>query len=229
MRRLSTIAALITVAVAAPRSTAQTIDFENIPGTGYQQLASYTQNGFTLTPGAGSTSLFGSHGPFMPDGTTPNPNYPGSRALFHQDPNATITLSQVGGGPFRLTSIDVTELNPGTGQSVPLNFTGELAGGGTVTQAFTLDGTFGFQTLTFPTTFTDLSLVRWTQESQFHQFDNIVLVPVPEPSTVLGFAALCGGALGLIRRYRRRQSSSPAGSSSESAADFMTSRSSTVA
>ena len=105
--------------------------------------------------------------------------------------------------------------------------TGNKATGGTVSANFTLDGTFGYQTLTF-SEFTNLSSVSWVQQSQFHQFDTIVVVPVPEPATVLGFAAACGGALGLIRRYRRRHSS-PAGSSSESAGDFITSRSSTVA
>ena len=85
MRRFTTLAALLAVAFTAPRSAAQVIDFESITG-GYQTLSSYTEDGFTLTPGAGATSLFGSHGPS-------DANFPGSRALFHQDPGASITLT----------------------------------------------------------------------------------------------------------------------------------------
>jgi hypothetical protein len=218
MRRSSVLVALFAVAVTAPRSAAQTIDFESIASPNYQTLSSYTEDGFTLTPGAGATGLFGSYG-----STQNQTNYTGSTALFHQDDGATITLTQVGGGAFNLSSIDVSELfNSGT-QTVPLNFTGNKAGGGTVSAHFDLDGTFGNQTLTF-NDFTNLSSVTWTQESEFHQFDNIVVAPVPEPATVLGVAALGGGLLGLVRRYRRRYSSSP-----DTAGDFITSRNSTVA
>ncbi len=217
MRHSSVLVALFAVAVIAPRSAAQTIDFESIASPNYQTLSSYTEDGFTLTPGAGATGLFGSYG-------STDSNYTGSQALFHQDDGATITLTQVGGGAFNLSSIDVSELfKSGTTQAVPLNFTGTKAGGGPVSAHFDLDGTFGNQTLTF-NDFTNLSSVTWVQESQFHQFDNIVVAPVPEPATVLGIAALGGGVLGLVRRYRRRYSSSP-----DAAGDFITSRNSTVA
>jgi hypothetical protein len=222
MRRFSTLAALLAVAVAAPHSTAQvTLDFDNLGSANFQTFPSVTEDGFTLTPGgAGVNDVFGMHGSSQTD-------YPGSPALFHQTGGMTITLTQVGGDPFNLTSMQVSELRNSGTQSVPLNFTGNKATGGTVSANFTLDGTFGFQTLTF-SEFTNLSSVSWVQQSQFHQFDTIVVAPVPEPATVLGFAAACGGALGLIRRYRRRHSS-PADSSSGPAGDFMTSRSSTVA
>src|SRR5262245_22425329 len=133
MCRLPVLATLLTVAVAAPRSTAQiTIDFNALGGANYQTFPSVTEEGFTLTPGAGETAVFGMYG-------STQPNYPGSPALFHQDPGSTITLTQVGGGPFDLTSIDVSELvNDGTTQTVPLNFTGTKEGGGTVSANFTL-------------------------------------------------------------------------------------------
>jgi hypothetical protein len=199
MRRLSSLAALLAIVFTASRASAQVIDFESIQGPTFLSIGpSYTEDGFTLTAGAGEPTAFARWG-------TGDPQYPGSTALFHQSNSgtSTITLTQVGGGPFDLASMQISELNTGTGQSVPLNFTGTKAGGGTVTASFTLDGNFGFQTFTF-NDFTNLTSVSWVQESQFHQFDLITVAPVPEPTTVLGFAALCGGALGLVRRYRRR-------------------------
>jgi hypothetical protein len=200
MRRTTVIVALFAVILTAPRSAAQTIDFESIAGPDFLSVGpSYTEAGFTLTAGAGNPTSFARWG-------TTQPDYPGSTALFHQSDTgtSTITLTQVGGGAFNLSSIQVSELfNLGTPQTVPVNFTGTKAVGGPVSANFTLNGTFGFETLTFSSDFTELTSVSWVQESEFHQFDNIVVAPVPEPATALGFAALCGGAVGLVRRYRK--------------------------
>ncbi len=89
----------------------------------------------------------------------------------------TTTLTSVDGSAFTLESIDLAEV-VGAGT---ITFTGEIFGGGTVTQNFTLDGDPGFETLVFSDVFPDVDFtnlvsVSWTQAlGEVYQFDNIVL------------------------------------------------------
>lgn len=96
-----------------------------------------------------------------------------STAVFLNSKLGTTTLTSVDGSTFTLESIDLAELG-GVG---PVTFTGEIFGGGTVTQTFTLDGDSGFETLKFGDDFTNLVSVSWDQGTLLttHQFDNIVL------------------------------------------------------
>jgi hypothetical protein len=112
-----------------------------------------------------------------------HPGFFGSTALF---PNtfarSDVTLTRVGGGTFNILSIDLIEhfypLTPHT------SFTGHLAGGGTISVNFNLDGLQGFQTFNFPSTFQNLESVTWTHEgsADAFRFDNITLaLPAPPP------------------------------------------------
>jgi len=164
--------------------------------------STYSEDGFTLTTG-GSLRFFG----------TLDSRFSGSTALFNGIPNGITELTQTNGNPFTLTSIDLAELNGSNVASV--TFLGNLFGGGTVTQTFTLDGmAFGAETFSFSNVFTNLTSLTWTQVTPFHQFDNIVvdgmvyvpvldgMVYVPEPATLtlLGIGLLGGG----VARFRKR-------------------------
>src|SRR5438874_13543449 len=102
--------------------------------------------------------------------------YAGSAGLHLRTANAQITLTRVGGASFDFVSIGLSVLSKG-GASPPVTFTGHPAGGGTVTVTFT-PTEFGFQMFTLPLTFSNLTSVTWNQgtnESNAHQFDNIVI------------------------------------------------------
>jgi hypothetical protein len=73
-----------------------------------------------------------------------------------------------------------------------VTFIGDLFGGGTVSNSFTLDGLFGSQTFVF-SGFGSVTKMSWGQDPQFvgqtHQFDNIVAsanngTAVPEPASL---------------------------------------------
>lgn len=153
----------------------------NIQGT------SYAEDGFVIT----GTSL-GTFGTLESRST-------GSTALVEDTIGGVIELRSSDGSPFDLISIDLAELN---GPSVAVvTFTGDLVGGGTVTQAFSLDGAaFGPEIFSFGPGFKDLTAVRWTQVSPFHQFDNIV-AEVPEPSSG---ALIFAGTLGVLAAHAHR-------------------------
>ena len=67
--------------------------------------------------------------------------------MFENTPNGVTELAQTGGGSYLLGSIELAKLN---GPSVVnVTFAGNLTGGGTVTQTFTLAGLPGAETFTF--------------------------------------------------------------------------------
>jgi hypothetical protein len=155
-------------------------------------LNPYVESGFQIT-GDSSGLYYAQQNNF---------EYAGSAGLQERVSAGTITLSQVGGHSFDLDSIDLSILDPGA-TSPPVTFTGFFAGGGSITETFQ-PLSFGFTSFTF-SGFTGLADVQWNQgccESSAHQFDNIVVDGVPEPSTwammILGF-----GGIGFMA-YRRR-------------------------
>ncbi|WP_310484049.1 hypothetical protein [Chamaesiphon sp. VAR_48_metabat_403] len=124
---------------------------------------SYTEDGFTVSQvGTQSSSLavWGNQSTF----------YPGSTALFNNASGGVTRLTQVGGGAFTLSSIDLVDLfnEP---RSTPVTFTGLKADTTTITQNFTTSE-IGLTTFNF-TNFTNLVSVDWDQVFPFHQFDNI--------------------------------------------------------
>lgn len=160
---------------------------------------SYTEDGFTVSQvGTQSSQLavFGNQ----------ETRYPGSTALFNNTGNGLIRLTQVGGGAFTLSSIDLTSLNGNN--FVPVTFTGTRADTTTVSQTFTTDALLNtLETFNF-TNFTNLASVDWTQASPFHQFDNINVsssTAVPEPFTVLGTIFGAGYGVALKRKLAKAQ------------------------
>ncbi|MCZ6481806.1 MAG: hypothetical protein O6757_00955, partial [Alphaproteobacteria bacterium] len=147
------------------------IDFDTLlsVGSGFIGVGSpYTEDGFSL-----STDGFFEFASWQ----TLSANFPGSPALFDNTPGDITVLTLDGGGSFDLESIDLSEAFAIGGVGT-YTFTGELSGGGTVTQTFTLDGTFGFETFNFGDDFNDVISVEFgAQLSPFYQFDNIGIVP----------------------------------------------------
>lgn len=137
---------------------------------------------------------------------TLNPRYAGSAALAALNPNSITTLARVDGAAFDLFSIDIARLNKssdGSTTSIPLTFTAVKEDGSSFTPvaATVVVGNDQFQTVNFTTT-TEVTSVSWGQESPFHQFDNVTVSAVPEP-TSLAFLGVGLGVAG-VRRARRK-------------------------
>lgn len=193
-----TIAAAI-AALSIGGAHAAVIDFqslEHVDNVNKDEGFTYSEDGFTLTE-ENMNQGFHTFG-------TLESRYSGSTALFNDTIGGVTKLVKDGGGVFDLNSIDLAELNGNRVATV--TFTGNLSGGGTVTQSFTLDGNaFAPETFSF-VGFTNLVSVTWGQDSPFHQFDNIVLdenlAPVPVPASLpLVLTALAG--LGFASRRKK--------------------------
>jgi len=195
----SLVAALVCMSGVPVQGGDIVLNFSDVPPGTLTVFNPYMSQGFTLTSTSGGF-VFNSpdtgNGSSQPIGN--NPFYAGANGLAAFSP-ATITLSQTSGEPFSLLSIDLArnfEFDP----APTVTFTGTLAGGGTVSETFTVTTPPGppasFQTFDF-TGFTGLSSVSWDQPvftQGLHQFTNITLSTgvVPEPSAltllVLGLA-----------------------------------------
>jgi hypothetical protein len=181
------------------------LDFTDIPIPGGTDSAPfftpYMSQGFTLTatnPPTGFSAGFQAHGPnsifFM-----------GEIGLVAfaplAPPDNVIQLTQTNGKPFALLSIDLARNFP-FDPAPTVTFTGVLAGGGTVTESFTVTTPIGvraFQTFNF-TGFGDVTSVSWGQPpvaDGLHQFTDVVLDtnPFPEPGSLTLYVL---GALGML-------------------------------
>jgi len=195
-------------------ATPITLDFESLRQDNArinQQGTVVSEDGFTVTALSGELNTAG----------TLDPSFPGSTALFQGISASEIALTPTVGGPFdsvpfNLLSIDLVELpnfiRLPNGEVVPLDlgqfditFFGTTRNGTTVTNTFTITNFFTTETFSFRG-FTNLVSVNWFQGgggegNQTHQFDNIVIRPIPEPSTML----LLGSGLAGLGWYRRRR------------------------
>ncbi|NCQ90266.1 MAG: PEP-CTERM sorting domain-containing protein [Microcystis aeruginosa TA09] len=188
-----------TLAILTPFQAAQAviIDFQSL-----EQNNSVPNNvGFTYTEAGFTLDNLSTPFPFFFFGTQEF-RYPGSTALLNGTVGGITRLTQNGGGLFDLNSIQLTSLNGN--DSVTVNFTGTKADSSTVSQAFTTDAILStLETFTFNSSFTNLVSVQWIQAFPFHQFDNINVTPVPEPSAILGLLGL--GLLGIGSQFKQKR------------------------
>ncbi|MEE9130449.1 MAG: hypothetical protein V3T84_10555 [Phycisphaerales bacterium] len=141
------------------------IDDGNIHNWGYH----YEEDGFQLDHPKSEPFEFATFG-------TQESRYPGSTALFNSTANGVTTLTRIGGGAFDVQSIDISNVN--NNGPVTVNFTGNIQGGGQVFDNFTTSGSPNMLETHVFTDFNNLESMVWVQESPFHQFDNITVVPV---------------------------------------------------
>ena len=191
---------VLSVLAVAP-AQAVVLDFESLAqnNTAVNNVGtSYTEDGFTV-------SQVGTQGFPLAVFGTQFTFYPGSTALFDRRANGVIRLTQVDGGAFTLSSIDLASFS-NTSTSTPVTFTGLKADTTTISQTFTTSA-IGLTNFNF-TNFTNLVSVDWTQVSPFHQFDNINVsaasaTAVPEPFTVLGTIFGAGYGVALKRKLAK--------------------------
>ncbi len=184
--------AALAAAGLATAASAQVIDFEAlamndslIHNWGYV----YMEDGFTLDHPQSEPFEFATFG-------TQESRYPGSTALFNNTVNGEINLREDNGNAFGLLSIDISNLN--NNGPVTVRFTGFLNGNPVASDSFTTSGSAnGLETFFFNSDFANVDHVQWFQESPFHQFDNITLIPAPASLALLGMG-------GLVATRRRR-------------------------
>jgi hypothetical protein len=202
----------LALALSTPASAEVIIDFDSVAIPGDTELVTfspYQEDGYTLTatnPPTGFSSgllFYGENSIF----------YAGSQAASTNAPDNApfniIELTSDDAMPFDVRSIDLAR-NFAFDPAPTVTFIGEKLGGGEVMQSFTVTtplGTAAFQTFEF-TGFTGLVSLRWGQpvlSAGLHQFDNIRLQAVPEPSTA-GLMAIGAVAAVLARRGLRGRS-----------------------
>jgi len=126
--------------------------------------------------------------------------YVGSQSLAPFSSLATINITSDTNTAFDALSVDVSELSS-VGMGPDVLFTGNLVGGGTVSQTMDTDEVFGLETFNFHSGFTNLSSLDMTgANGTLYQIDNLSVQAIPEP----GSLALAAGGLALIAGGRRR-------------------------
>ena len=152
----------------------------------------FSEDGFLLTEGNGEQ--MGTVG-------TLESRFSGSTAVAGVSSSALYILTRQGGGSFDLQSIDLAEFSTTEGEPISVNFTGILSDGNVASQSFSLDGTaFAAETFTFDSSFDSVVALVWQQSSPGHQFDNIVISQIPEPSSFVILSAVA-----VLASSRRRR------------------------
>lgn len=193
--------ALAAAAFCLPVSTANAtvLDMEGFapPANVTTESTARNMNGFNLYTGHGHyiDSAHGSVGSAWPDN--------GTDFLIHDNSSAMI-LTKIGGGAFSIQSFDASEYHVNFAAGQTINVSAMLSGGGSISTVFTLDDTFGFETLSFDASWTNLASVTFQNAGGRIAYDNIVvdaptLVSAPGPLAILGLGIL---GLGLARRNR---------------------------
>jgi hypothetical protein len=188
------------------RAQQTTIDFEEAACTGpglVFQTSPYIIDGYTFRSVTDHDEGFFN----LCEGAS---GFPGSTSLaaFFQ---TVVSITRSTGDPFSIHSIDLAFISGGFPTPFDIVFTGLLQNGGQVFQTFTLPGGVNppsLETYFFGSAFSNLVSVSWIQgalDGPEHQFDNVELSSIPEPSTVvlLGSGLLFFLSLEGLRRRRR--------------------------
>ena len=188
----------LAISLGSSSAGALVIDIESL-GTGFNAVASpYTEDGFSIEDATKSPTDLKSIG-------SGSSFFAGSTAMALTAQNETVRLTRSDAARFSLLSIDLSEFTPSSPTTLPVVFTGQVFGGGSASVTLTLDQSFGFQTFSFSSAFSDLTSVSFRNGAinspQNYQFDDIVALWVPEPSTAL---LLVGGLAGLALGKRTR-------------------------
>ena len=184
-------------------SAATVIDFESLTHDGDdvgEYFSTYEEDGYIL--GSYTVDSNELSEDLTAYGTAADGAYAGSTMLMNDwyENEALTVLKASDGSAFNLGSIDLCELSDYTTESYSVTFTGLLSSGATVTQTLTLDGTFGIDSFSFDSDFSNLTSVSWDSGVYGVQFDNINVsaVPVPAAAWLLGSGLL--GLFGLRRK-----------------------------
>lgn len=172
LRRMASLGAILGAALGlAASASAQVLDFQHLEQNNNQvnNVGNVvTEDGFEVTKAPGEPFEFAVFG-------TQENRYPGSTALFNNTVNGLIKITKIGGGTFDVATIDFAMLNGGG--SVTINLTGTHPDNTTVQQQIVHnDAGFPLDLVTYALNgFTNLVSIEWTQQSPFHQFDNVVI------------------------------------------------------
>lgn len=142
----------VPVQACTPPAQSSTITFSGLVVGG--STNSYTESGYTLV---GQTC--GNYGCIYASdyGLTPP-----AKAAYLAASSLTFKLASNNGAPFSLSSLKLRNLNSTVGAQ-SLTFTGNLAGGGTVSHTVTtVAGSLDYAKFMLPATFTNLSSVTWS-------------------------------------------------------------------
>ena len=173
-------------AISSLHATAAIIDFDSfaVGRDNVRPSSPYSEDGYVLTSSSSGTAstafrIFGSD----------DPGYTGTKAFSLGWQGPVYSLADASGEPFNLISLDLWEWR---NQPVFLStyratvtFRGFRGDSQVVSQTIQGNGIWDSETFAFPT-FRGLTRVDWDVRPGFsalHQFDNLVVTSVPEPTT----------------------------------------------
>ena len=180
------------VALILPANAA-VLTFDGLSG---ELGSTYTESGFTLTAGEGS-SFYSIVETDVEDGYS----YTGSETLMNNYAAAT-TLTSADGSLFNLTSIDLAEAFniDDLLSATTITFDVVYSDGSTYSFDRTTDGIEGAETFTFGAELTNLVSLSFG-EDEYIQFDNVTASAVPVPSSILLLVAGTGVLVGIRRKF----------------------------
>lgn len=199
MRFVGLMAAALLCTASWVSAATVTMDFESFAhgGTSTTNFNLHVEDGFMLSYSfPNGLGVFG----------TGDTRYPGSTAAFietYSSINSVLQhpeVTRVGGGPFQVSSVALTKFAPSSGfNGTTVTVDGIKADSTILTHTFSVSDTFGLAT--YVPNFAGVDIVKFVLRSggggsfnTFYQWDDIVLTPVPEPSS----AALAVGAIGAL-------------------------------